>query len=118
MAREQRTTQPRGANTNVATRTPPMLPPTAIAARRSRPARGFFLAVCCDPPAGSSGGVAAPASVVATDVFAERPLDLQQLALFVLDQLFDLGDVLRSGFVQIFFRATDFVLAGLAVLAD
>ena len=91
-----------------------------MAAGRSRPARGDFLAGCCIvllvSRAGSPGGV--PAPVVATDMVAERPLDLQQLAFFVLDQLVDLGDVLMGGLVQILFRAADLVLASLAVLAD
>src|SRR5437588_6405935 len=97
-----------------------MLRPTAIAARRSRPARDAFLAGCCivffGARAGSSGGL--PAPVVATDMIAERSLDLQQLAFFVLDQLIDLGDVLVGGLVQILFRPADLILAGLAVLAD
>src|SRR5271166_6881643 len=101
-------------------RTLPMLTPTAIAARRSRPARDVFLGgsgiVFLGARAGSSGGV--PAPVVATDMIAERPLDLQQLAFFVLDQLIDLGDVLMGGLVQILLRPADLVLAGLAVLAN
>jgi len=102
-------------------RTPPIDVPTTIAAGRSRPARDVFLAGCMvflATRAGSSGGVPFPASAVATDLIAERPLDLQQLAFFVFDQLVDLGDVLMGGLVQILFRAADLVLAGLAVLAD
>src|SRR5271157_1967216 len=98
--------------------TAPMLAPTTIAAGRSRPARDVFFAGCCivASRAGSSRGL--PAPVVATDMVAERPLDLQQLAFFVLDQLIDLGDVLMGGLVQILLRAADVILASLAVLTD
>src|ERR1700758_2440120 len=112
MAQEQWSTHKRGTSSNVATRTAPIDTPTAIAAGKLRPARDAFFA------AGSSGGVPASASVVATDLVAERSLDLQQLAFFVLDKLIDLGDVLVGGLVQILFRAADLVLTGLAVLAD
>src|SRR6185312_17489463 len=89
--------------------------PTAIAAGRLRPARDFFgEGSCTEPSDGVFGGV----SVSATDSSAERPLDLQQLAFFVFDQLVDLGHVLLGGLVQILFRARHLVLAGFTVLAD
>src|SRR3984957_5590131 len=93
IAQAHRTTHPCGANISVAMRMAPIKAPTAMAAGRSRPARDVFLA------AGSSGGVPASASVVATESVAERPLDLQQLAFFVFDELIDLRDVLVGGLV-------------------
>src|ERR1700743_1552641 len=124
IARATISTQKRGAKISVTTSTAQMRAPTAIAAGRSRPAREVFCGCCsfgCDisaPRAGSSGGLPAPASLVDTDVIAERSSDLQQLAFFVLDQFLDLGDVLMCRLVQILFRTDDLVLAGFAVFAD
>lgn len=93
--------------------------PTTIAARKSRPARDVSVAGCClAPRAGCSAGFPVPASLVVTDFVAERPLDLQQLAFFVFNQLINLGDVLVRGLVEILFCATDLILAGLAFLTD
>lgn len=67
-------TQKRGANTSVTMSTAPIPAPTAMAARRSRPAREvFFLARCPAAPSvvfstACSGSSPAPGSEVATDL--------------------------------------------------
>src|ERR1700761_2060304 len=109
------------SNIKIATMVTARAPPTAIAAGRFRPARDFFglfcffASGCWTEP---SAGMSAPVSVSATASSAEGPLDLQQLAFFVFDQVIDLGHVLVRGLVQVLLGARNLVLAGLAVLAD
>src|ERR1700733_10711113 len=97
---------------------PPMAAPTRIATGRLRPARDFFGFSFAGPCTDPSAGVFAPVSVSATDIVAERPLDLQQLAFFVFDQVIDLGHVLMRGLVQVLLRPRDLVFTGFAILAD
>src|SRR5436305_567399 len=92
--------------------------PTAIAAGRLRPARDFFRLPAGGSCTESSAGMPPPVSVSATDVFAERPLDLQQLAFLVFDQVFDLVHVLLGGLIQILLSPRDLILTGFAVFAD
>src|SRR5579875_122759 len=81
----------------------------------------------CGRPERSSALAAAPApgadclhlyQCLPRTWFAVRPLDLQQLAFLVFDQFIDLVDVLVRRLLQVFLGSTDFVFAGLPVLAD